>query len=129
METEEDEDAADETTAYADRQIQCCDCGAIFVFTAAEQDYRWSRGYTHEPKRCPSCRQSAKAKRYGSDPGGSKRTVFTIVCTECGKEDQVPFKPRSDRPVWCNECYWIWRDPSWFFDGEFSIVDTPHAWH
>jgi CxxC-x17-CxxC domain-containing protein len=27
------------------------------------------------------------------------------VCTDCGKECEVPFKPDPSRPVYCRECY------------------------
>jgi len=91
--------------AYADKQIQCADCGSTFAFTASEQEFYASKGYTNDPKRCPSCRQSRKAERYGSDPGRPKRQTFSAVCAQCGKEAQVPFEPRSDRPVYCSECY------------------------
>jgi len=39
-----------------------------------------------------------------SDPG-FKRQMFKIKCSECGKEDEVPFEPSGDRPVYCKECY------------------------
>jgi CxxC-x17-CxxC domain-containing protein len=28
-----------------------------------------------------------------------------IKCSECGKEDEVPFKPREGTPVYCKDCY------------------------
>jgi CxxC-x17-CxxC domain-containing protein len=28
-----------------------------------------------------------------------------IKCAECGKEDEVPFKPRDGSTVLCKECY------------------------
>lgn len=33
------------------------------------------------------------------------RQMYTITCEDCGKEDQVPFKPDGIRPVYCRECY------------------------
>ena len=27
------------------------------------------------------------------------------VCAECGGEAKVPFEPKSDRPVYCSECF------------------------
>ncbi|HIH95961.1 MAG TPA: hypothetical protein HA348_00475 [Thermoplasmata archaeon] len=33
------------------------------------------------------------------------REMYTIKCADCGKEDQVPFKPDGNRPVYCRECY------------------------
>jgi len=31
--------------------------------------------------------------------------MHKAVCSECGKECEVPFKPDADRPVYCQECY------------------------
>ena len=28
-----------------------------------------------------------------------------IKCSECGKEDEVPFKPREGTPVYCRSCF------------------------
>ncbi len=36
---------------------------------------------------------------------GRSRETFTVTCGDCGNECQVPFKPRDDRPVYCNECF------------------------
>jgi CxxC-x17-CxxC domain-containing protein len=36
---------------------------------------------------------------------GSERKMYPIVCADCGKEAEVPFKPDGDRPVYCRDCY------------------------
>jgi len=33
------------------------------------------------------------------------RKMFTATCGDCGNECQIPFEPKNDRPVYCNECY------------------------
>ncbi|MCJ7770789.1 DNA-directed RNA polymerase [Candidatus Bathyarchaeota archaeon] len=33
------------------------------------------------------------------------RTMTKAVCSDCGKECEVPFKPTEGRPVYCRECY------------------------
>jgi CxxC-x17-CxxC domain-containing protein len=33
------------------------------------------------------------------------REMTKIKCAECGKEDEVPFKPRDGTPVYCKDCY------------------------
>src|SRR3972149_4633083 len=58
--------------AFQDKSIQCAECGDTFTFGAEEQEFFQSKGYTNEPKRCPSCRQSRKTERYG-DSGSSYR--------------------------------------------------------
>ena len=37
--------------------------------------------------------------------GGGSREYFMAICGGCGKEAQLPFKPRGDRPVYCGECF------------------------
>ncbi len=31
--------------------------------------------------------------------------MHDVVCAKCGKDCQVPFKPTSDKPVFCNDCF------------------------
>ena len=90
-----------------DKTIQCSDCGANFTFTVGEQEFFATKGYTNEPKRCPTCRQSRRSGRAGESgaSAGGPRQMFAAVCAECGKETQVPFEPRQGRPVYCTECY------------------------
>jgi len=90
--------------SFADKSIKCSDCGATFTFSAGEQELFASRGYTNEPKRCPACRQARKSERYG-DSYRPQRQMFPTVCAQCGKETEVPFEPRGDRPVYCSDCY------------------------
>ncbi len=35
----------------------------------------------------------------------SRREMHDAVCSDCGKECKVPFKPQEGRPVYCKECY------------------------
>ena len=93
--------------AFQDKSIRCSDCGADFTFTASEQEFFAGKGFSNEPKRCPTCRRSRKTDRYGSS-GSSykpKRQMFPVKCSQCGKDTEVPFEPRGDKPVYCSECY------------------------
>ena len=93
--------------SFEDKSLQCSDCGATFTFSAEEQEFFESKGYTNEPKRCPACRQARKTERYGDGGSGygSRRQMFPAVCAECNKDTEVPFQPREGRPVYCSECY------------------------
>ena len=92
--------------AFEDKSLECSDCGATFTFTAEEQEFFASKGYTNEPKRCPACRQARKSQRYGDGYGSRPpRQMFPAICAECGKETEVPFEPREGRPVYCSDCY------------------------
>ena len=31
--------------------------------------------------------------------------MFSVVCDQCGKDCEVPFKPQSSKPVLCSECF------------------------
>ena len=91
--------------SFQDKSLQCSDCGVTFTFSVEEQEFFASKGYTNEPKRCPACRQARKSERYGGDSYGYRRQMFPVTCAECGKDTEVPFQPREDRPVYCRDCY------------------------
>src|SRR5215216_7165771 len=118
----------------SDRTLTCRDCGQQFTFTAGEQAFYQERGFS-EPQRCPACRQARKAQRssgggydsggygssgYSSGGGGysggggggyssGPRQMYPAVCSECGRDTEVPFEPRSDKPVYCRECFQLRR--------------------
>jgi len=47
--------------------------------------------------------------RPGAPPGGGfregPREIFMAKCAACGKDCDLPFKPRGDRPVYCRDCF------------------------
>src|SRR4051812_218405 len=102
---------------FQDRTLTCRDCGQPFVFTSGEQEFYQSRGLTNDPTRCPECRQARKQQRgegggYGGSASGGgggydrpRREMFPATCSQCGKETQVPFQPRGDKPVYCSDCF------------------------
>ncbi|MGE5596810.1 MAG: zinc-ribbon domain containing protein [Hyphomicrobiales bacterium] len=89
---------------YADKTLVCVDCGAEFTFTAGEQEFHASKGFTNEPRRCPNCRRARKGES-GGGMSRPEREMFTVPCASCGKEARVPFQPRGDKPVYCSDCY------------------------
>ena len=94
--------------SFQEKSIVCSDCGATFNFTVEEQEFFATKGYTNEPKRCPSCRQARKQQQGNSNYGYSQtspRQMYPAVCAQCGKNTEVPFEPRSGRPVYCRDCY------------------------
>jgi CxxC-x17-CxxC domain-containing protein len=101
-----------------------------FVFTTGEQEFYAQKGFTNEPTRCPACRQARKGGG-GSSRGGygnsysggdsysdrgsyssSPREMHSATCASCGKEAQVPFVPRGDKPVYCSDCFQQQRQSS-----------------
>lgn len=89
-----------------DKTLSCRECGAEFVFSAAEQDFYAEKGFTNEPGRCPQCRAARKQRNGGMNRGPRQpREMFDAVCAACGAETQVPFRPSGDRPVYCRDCF------------------------
>ena len=101
--------------SFQDRTLTCVECNQSFTFSADDQQYHREKGYTNEPKRCPSCRQNRRSSSggygssygssYGSGYGSSQREMHDVVCAQCGKNTQVPFRPSGDRPVYCSDCF------------------------
>ena len=105
--------------SYDDRTLNCVDCGVEFIHSAADQEFYVQKGFVSDPKRCTSCRASRRASRDGGydvrDIGGPRgyergddrpqREYFAVICSSCGNQAQVPFKPRMDRPVYCSDCF------------------------
>lgn len=88
--------------AFEDRTLNCKDCGADFLFTAAEQEFYAEKGFQNDPSRCQGCRSARKQSRNTDAP---QREMFTVVCSECGVETKVPFNPTAGRPVYCRDCF------------------------
>jgi CxxC-x17-CxxC domain-containing protein len=107
---------------YDDRTIACVDCGVDFIHSAADQEYYAAKGFMSDPKRCASCRTARRTTRDGPGGGADGRVVggprgyerpegrgpreyFVAICSSCGNQAQVPFKPRMDKPVYCSDCF------------------------
>ena len=91
---------------YNEKTLTCQDCGREFSFSARDQEFYADKGF-NEPKRCPDCRRARKAER-GDDAGrgaGPPRQMYSVTCDNCGRETEVPFQPRGDRPVYCRDCF------------------------
>ena len=87
------------------RLLKCIDCGQDFVFTAGEQLFFHDKQFKNEPKRCKGCK-AKRAQTLGVGHSGNPPKVETrTVCSNCGKETTVPFKPTQGRPVFCRECF------------------------
>ena len=60
-----------------------------------------------KPVRCKECFQNYRKNRPRRDSGFNRgpRQMHSAVCSECGKDCEVPFKPTEGKPVKCKECY------------------------
>ena len=84
---------------YQDKNLNCKDCGAEFVFTAGEQEFYATKGFENEPQRCKNCRDARK------QTSRAPKEMFEATCASCGNVAKVPFRPREDRPVYCSDCF------------------------
>ncbi|OGJ60167.1 zinc-binding protein [Candidatus Peribacteria bacterium RIFCSPHIGHO2_01_FULL_51_9] len=82
----------------ADQELTCRDCGATFTFTDGEQEF-YAQKNLSAPQRCKTCRQARRSQTRGP------RELHDAVCSQCGVQCQVPFKPVGDKPVLCKECF------------------------
>lgn len=89
---------------YHDKVLKCSDCGTEFVFTAGEQMFFADKGFKNEPKRCKGCK-ATRVPGNGASVPSVQRVETKTVCSQCGKETTVPFKPTQGRPVYCRECF------------------------
>ena len=84
--------------AFADRDLLCVSCGVEFVFSAGEQAFFQTKGFTNDPKHRKRCHSEMKGKH-----GVTKETK--VACAECRAETTVPFNPTQGRPVLCRACF------------------------
>ncbi|MDX9739320.1 MAG: hypothetical protein RBT33_03100 [Candidatus Dojkabacteria bacterium] len=54
-------------------------------------------------------RDSRDYSRDSRDSRGSRdfqdKEMFDAVCDDCGNDCQVPFRPSSDKPIYCSKCF------------------------
>ena len=84
----------------------------LFVFLAAagklfsvylkyqkgEASYEKLQEYVQEPEE----EESPEPEKEKEEP---QSRYLEIDFAECGKETQVPFEPKGDRPVYCRDCF------------------------
>ncbi len=91
-----------------DQTLTCRDCGTDFVWTASEQEFYNSKGFS-APIRCADCRRKIKEQKQAGGAGGrdnrGPRTMHKITCANCGAEGEVPFEPRDPSNVLCADCF------------------------
>jgi len=44
-------------------------------------------------------------KRRFNDRDRERPQMFDAICSDCGRKCQVPFKPSTDKPIYCSECF------------------------
>lgn len=99
---------------FQDRVLKCVDCSVEFTFTAGEQQFYHDKDFKNEPKRCKNCKSkrapTSVHERSGYERGHSSghpagKVETTAICSQCGTETTVPFRPTQGRPVFCRTCF------------------------
>ena len=96
---------------FQDKVLKCIDCGTDFIFTAGEQLFFHDKQFKNEPKRCKACKAKRVSVLGGGLPAASgqnyryTKVETQAVCSGCGKQTTVPFRPTQGRPVFCRECF------------------------
>ena len=95
---------------FQDRMLTCIDCGTQFVFTAGEQLFFHDKQFRNEPKRCKSCKTKRVSVLSAAPPRasfhhGPGKIETQAVCSQCGKQTTVPFRPTQGRPIFCRDCF------------------------
>ena len=31
--------------------------------------------------------------------------MYDAICAECGRPTKVPFEPKTDKPIYCSDCF------------------------
>ncbi len=88
-----------------EKTLTCRDCGVEFTFSVREQEFYKEKGFMHEPARCPACRSARRGQRPSNGQQSGPRQMYPAICAQCGKETEVPFQPRTDKPVYCIDCF------------------------
>lgn len=42
---------------------------------------------------------------FGGGRFSGPRKMFSVTCSDCGQQAEVPFQPTEGKPVYCRECY------------------------
>jgi CxxC-x17-CxxC domain-containing protein len=115
--------------------MTCRECGNTFNFSEGEQEFYAQKGFGEPSRcpDCRAAKKAARNSGggYGDSYGGgggyssgggygdrsysgggggggygrSERTMTQVVCANCGKDTEVPFVPRGDKPVYCSDCF------------------------
>ena len=63
----------------------------------------FEKSYSQKPFRRFNHSHRHDRGRQGNGP--RERTYTRVICADCNKECEIPFKPSGDRPVYCKECF------------------------
>lgn len=50
-------------------------------------------------------RSRDKSRNRSFSKGSRDREMHSAICDECGMECEIPFKPSTDKPIYCSDCF------------------------
>ena len=88
------------------RPVYCSDCfrqnkpqdSGNDTYSRDDRSSRYSRD-----DRSSRYSRDDRSSRYSRDDRKGEST--TVTCADCGTECQIPFVPRTNRPVYCSDCF------------------------
>ena len=92
-----------------DTTVTCADCGDQCTVPFVPR--------SNKPVYCSDCFRENKPgdfgrDRYSRDDRGSRYSrddrqdeSTTVTCADCGDQCTIPFVPKTDKPVYCNDCF------------------------
>jgi len=95
----------------SNKPVYCSDCFRQYKPDNPDNDRpsRDDRGSRYSRDDRPS--RDDRGSRYSRDDRGSRnsrdndREDTTVTCADCGDQCTVPFVPRSNKPVYCSDCF------------------------
>lgn len=83
-------------------QATCADCGVKFELPFTPT--------SNKPVYCNDCfrnkrKQGGQDNRRGQDNRNRPRQMFSATCDKCGQKCEVPFRPSSGKPIFCDKCF------------------------
>jgi CxxC-x17-CxxC domain-containing protein len=93
---------------FQDKVLKCVDCNTDFVFSVGEQIFYRDKQFRNEPKRCKTCKTKTKRISVMGDSTtgrGPSKIETRAICSHCGRDTTVPFRPTQGRPVLCRDCF------------------------
>ena len=79
---------------FADKTLNCMECGGEFVFSKSEQAFYAERGFTNEPKRSKGCRDKRKQR---SNAGTDDHHLLCNLRAEVWNEHETAQRRAENR--------------------------------
>ena len=109
-----------EAPRRASHGITCPNCGEGFELTPkgrsqGKRDFGRKPTFSDQPRgRDRDSEERSRFRKEGRRDFASKpsqrtkprsQSFHTVNCSDCGRASEVPFKPTSNKPVYCDKCF------------------------